>query len=57
MFWSNDENMLAFYQKDESEVADYPLLDIESTPGELVNLKYPMAGYKSENLKWEFIIF
>ena len=51
MFWSNDENMLAFYQKDESEVADYPLLDIESTPGELVNLKYPMAGYKSEKPK------
>jgi dipeptidyl-peptidase-4 len=48
MFWSNDENMLAFCQKDETEVANYPLLDIESTPGELVNLKYPMAGYKSE---------
>ena len=43
--------MLAFAQKDESEVADYPLLDINSTPGSLFTTKYPMAGQKSEKPK------
>jgi dipeptidyl-peptidase-4 len=47
-FWSPNANLLAFYQKDESEVHNYPLLDIESTPGELISIKYPMAGQKSE---------
>jgi dipeptidyl-peptidase-4 len=48
IFWSPNANYLAFYQKDETEVADYPLLDITETPGKLVNLKYPMIGQKSE---------
>ncbi|WP_396167433.1 DPP IV N-terminal domain-containing protein [Flavobacterium sp.] len=48
IFWSPNSNYLAFYQKDETEVADYPLLDITETPGKLVNLKYPMIGQKSE---------
>ena len=48
IFWSPKASYLAFYQKDESEVANYPLLDINETPGKLVNLKYPMIGQKSE---------
>jgi dipeptidyl-peptidase-4 len=48
IFWSPKSSYLAFYQKDQSEVADYPLLDINETPGKLVNLKYPMIGQKSE---------
>lgn len=48
LFWSPDGKHLAFYQKDESEVHDYPLLDITVTPGELNSIKYPMAGQKSE---------
>jgi dipeptidyl-peptidase-4 len=51
LFWSENGNLLAFYQKDESEVHDYPLLDINSTPGELVSIKYPMAGQMSEKPK------
>ncbi|RZJ69296.1 DPP IV N-terminal domain-containing protein [Flavobacterium sp.] len=51
IFWSPNGNLLAFYQKDETEVADYPLLDINETPGKLVNIKYPMAGQKSEKPK------
>lgn len=47
-FWSSDGNYLAFYQKDETDVADYPLLDITTTPGSLTTIKYPMAGQKSE---------
>lgn len=48
IFWSEKGNLLAFYQKDESEVADYPLLDINTTPGSLLSIKYPMAGQTSE---------
>ena len=48
IFWSPKASYLAFYQKDQSEVADYPLLDTNETPGKLINLKYPMIGQKSE---------
>lgn len=48
IFWSPKSTYLAFYQKDETEVANYPLLDINETPGKLVNIKYPMIGQKSE---------
>ncbi len=48
IFWSPKSTYLAFYQKDETEVADYPLLDINETPGKLVSIKYPMIGQKSE---------
>lgn len=48
IFWSPKSTYLAFYQKDETEVADYPLLDITETPGKLINIKYPMIGQKSE---------
>jgi len=51
LFWSPDGNSLAFYQKDESEVADYPLLDNTKTPGEVMFIKYPMTGQKSEKPK------
>ena len=42
IFWSPKSSYLAFYQKDETDVADYPLLDINETPGKLVATKYPM---------------
>lgn len=51
LFWSNKGDKLAFYQKDESNVADYPLLDNNETPGKLKNIKYPMAGQGSEKPK------
>jgi dipeptidyl-peptidase-4 len=51
IFWSPKSTFLAFYQKDETDVADYPLLDITVTPGALVNIKYPMIGQKSEKPK------
>lgn len=51
IFWSPKSNFLAFYQKDQTEVADYPLLDITETPGKLVSIKYPMIGQKSEKPK------
>lgn len=48
IFWSPEGNHIAFYQKDESNVNDYPLLDVTTTPGSLKNIKYPMAGQGSE---------
>ena len=50
-FWSPNANFLAFYQKDETNVTNYPLLDINETPGKLKEIKYPMAGQLSENPK------
>ena len=51
IFWSPKAHFLAFYQKDETAVADYPILDINVTPGQLINIKYPMIGQKSEKPK------
>ena len=48
-FWSPSGNSLAFYQKDETNVADYPLLDITTRTGSLKSIKYPMAGEASEH--------
>ena len=48
IFWSPNASFIAFYQKDETNVADYPLLDINETPGKLENIKYPMIGQASE---------
>lgn len=47
-FWSPNGNYLAFYQKDETNVTDYPLVDVTTYPATLNNIKYPMAGQKSE---------
>jgi Dipeptidyl aminopeptidases/acylaminoacyl-peptidases len=51
IFWSPQGNLLAFYRKDESKVTDFPLLDITTRTGSLVNLKYPMNGMDSENVR------
>jgi dipeptidyl-peptidase-4 len=47
-FWSPDGRYLAFYQKDETDVENYPLVDITQTPAALKNIKYPMNGRGSE---------
>ena len=50
IFWAPDGKKMAFYRKDESEVTSFPLLDIESRTGTLREIKYPMAGMKSEQV-------
>ena len=50
-FWSPKGNFLAFYQKDETNVAEYPIVDISTYPASVNNIKYPMAGQKSEIAK------
>ena len=47
-FWSPNGTSLAFYQKDETKVTNYPLVDITTTPATLNNIKYPMNGMDSE---------
>ena len=47
-FWSPKGNMLAFYQKDERHVTDYPLTHYTSVPPTVEMVKYPMAGSESE---------
>ncbi|MCK5457837.1 MAG: DPP IV N-terminal domain-containing protein, partial [Melioribacteraceae bacterium] len=44
IFWSPKSNYLAFYHENLSHVTDYPILDITTTPAEVENIKYPMAG-------------
>ncbi|PID68282.1 MAG: S9 family peptidase [Flavobacteriia bacterium] len=50
-FWSPKGNYLAFYQKDETNVSSYPLVDVTTYPAELTEVKYPMAGQGSEQAK------
>lgn len=52
IFWSPDGKNLGFYRKDESEVGAFPLLDINSRMGTLREIKYPMAGMKSEQVSF-----
>lgn len=50
IFWSPTGRSLAFYQKDESNVTSFPLVDINTRVGDLREVKYPMAGMKSEHV-------
>lgn len=50
IFWSPDGKQIAFYRKDETMVADYPLVDISTRIATLKNIKYPMIGEKSEEV-------
>lgn len=47
-FWSPEGNFLAFYQKDETDVKEYPLVDETTYPATATPIKYPMAGQGSE---------
>ena len=48
LFPSPNKQLLAFYQKDESNVSTFPLLDITSRTGSLMEIKYPMNSMPSE---------
>ena len=50
-FWSPKGNLLAFYRMDESMVAQYPLVDITAPIAEVNNIRYPMAGMTSHQVK------
>mgnify|MGYP000378224109 FL=1 len=54
-FWSPDGQSLAFYRMDQSMVADYPLVNIDTRIATETPIKYPMAGEKAIRLQWAFI--
>ncbi|RLD88176.1 MAG: S9 family peptidase [Bacteroidetes bacterium] len=49
-FWSPDGKTLAFYRKDETMVADYPLVNIDTRIATVKTTKYPMAGETSHQV-------
>ena len=51
IFWAPDSSKIAFYRKDESRVNSFPLIDITTRTGSLREIKYPMAGMDSENVR------
>ena len=50
IFFSPDASKIAFYQKDESNVTEFPLFDITTRTGSTNNVKYPMNGMASEHV-------
>ncbi|MBN1599683.1 MAG: DPP IV N-terminal domain-containing protein [Bacteroidales bacterium] len=56
-FWSPNSNYFAFYRNDESEVTNYPLVDISGRIAELNEVKYPMAGMNSQKTEvWVYAL-
>ncbi|HLV47352.1 MAG TPA: DPP IV N-terminal domain-containing protein [Flavobacterium sp.] len=50
MWFSPQSDKLMYYRKDETMVADYPLIDFGQRIAEDKPIKYPMAGMKSEEV-------
>lgn len=50
IFWSPESKKLAYYRKDETMVADYPLVNTTTRIAEVENTKYPMAGMASHEV-------
>lgn len=51
LFWSPKGNALAYYRMDQSMVADYPVINWSDIPATSKNIKYPMAGGTSHQVK------
>jgi len=49
-FWNNDGSKIAFYQKDETHVSNYPLTNYSKIPATIKEIKYPFAGMPSEQV-------
>lgn len=50
MWWSPKNDKLLYYRKDETMVKNYPLIDFGQRMAEVKDIKYPMAGMKSEEV-------
>jgi dipeptidyl-peptidase-4 len=50
MWWSPNSDKLLYYRKDESMVADFPLVQWNERIASAKEIKYPMAGMKSEEV-------
>ena len=51
IFNSPEGNFIAFYRKDETMVADYPIVDFMMRMAENKSVKYPMAGKESHHVE------
>ena len=50
MWWSPDNNKLLYYRKDETMVSKYPLPQWDTRVATTKDIRYPMAGMKSEEV-------
>ena len=50
MWWSPASDKLLYYRKDETMVAEFPLVQWSERIAKAKNIKYPMAGQKSEEV-------
>ena len=50
IFWSPQSTRLAYYEKDESKVSEYEIMDYVPIPAQAVPFRYPMAGQASETV-------
>lgn len=50
IFYSPKGNYIAYYRKDETMVAEYPLVNTSARIAMVRNIRYPMAGEKSEEV-------
>ncbi len=50
MWWSPDDKKLLYYTKDESNVSKYPLPQWDTRITTVKDIRYPMAGMKSEEV-------
>lgn len=50
MWWSPNSDKLLYYHKDETMVANYPLIQWDERTAAVKDIKYPMAGMKSEEV-------
>jgi len=50
LFWSPDGQRLAFYRMDQTDVTDYPQVNIDARVAETEPDKYPMAGMNSHQV-------
>jgi dipeptidyl-peptidase 4 len=50
-FWSNNGKLLAFYRMDQRMVSSYPIVDWTSRPAKATNIRYPMAGDQSHEVR------
>ncbi len=50
MWWSPDSKKLLYYRKDETMVTKYPLPQWDSRIATVKDIRYPMAGMKSEEV-------
>ncbi len=50
LFWAPSGKKIAYYRNDQSMVTEYPIVHINTKPASLENIRYPMAGDKSEEV-------